>query len=261
MSQGNTKSIKPYIHVVIILAFMFLFRYLPPIGTITPLGMWTLGIFIGVIYGWSTMDMIWPSLLGLFALSLLPGNGAIATFKAAFSDRITVAILFFLLFGELINKVGLSKYIADWCVSRKFVKGKPYALLAMFCLAGAFIAAFVNSFAGIILMWGVFYTFCSEVGLKPGDSFVKISLIAICYICVMASDILPFMGISILAVGLQQQVAGIGMPYVQFTIAQLFMVLLASIFYFAFAKFIIKPDTSIIKNYAQTDIKLVMNGQ
>lgn len=126
MEKTDTKTWKPFIHVVIILALMFGFRYLPPIGIITPLGMQTLGIFIGVIYGWSTMGMIWPSLLGLFALSLLPGSTAITTFKTGMGDRVTVAIFFLLLFGELLNKVGLSKFIADWCVSRRFVQGKPY---------------------------------------------------------------------------------------------------------------------------------------
>lgn len=257
----NKTMIMKYVHVAVILLFMFGFRYVPPIGAITELGMQILGIFIAVIYGWSTMDMIWPSLLGLFALSLVPGNDAISIFKAGFGDRVTVAIFFFLLFGELINKVGLSKFIADWCISRKFVQGKPYAILTMFCLAGAFISAFVNTFAGMILMWGVFYNFCKEVGLKPQDSYAKVSLIAIIYICCMAGDILPFMGLSILAIGIQQQLLNLAMPYVPFVILQLIMVVLATLIYFVFIKFIVKPDTTIVKNYDVKIENLTLNGQ
>ena len=261
-TSTQTKTFMPYIHVAIIFIFMFGFGYLPPIGTITPLGMQTLGIFIGVIYGWSTMGMIWPSLLGLFALSLLPGAGAINTFKTGMGDRITVAVFFLLIFGELINKVGLSKYIADWCVSRKLVVGKPYAIMAMFCLAGGIISAFVNCFAGFILMWGVFYNFCKEVGLKPGDAYARVTLIALVYISTMAGDILPFMGLSLLTVGLQENLLNIPMPYVQFTLAQLIMTLLASVLYFAFIKFVVKPDTTIVKNYVpDTDGMTLTNQQ
>lgn len=257
---AKEKSVMPFVHTAIMLVFMFGFGYLPTIGSITALGMQTLGIFIGVIYGWSTLGMIWPSLLGLAALSLMPGSGAIAIFKTGFGDRVTVAIFFFLLFGELINKVGLSKFIADWCVSRKFVQGKPYAILAMFCVAGAFVSAFVNCFAGIILIWGVFDNFCKEVGLKPGDKFAALSLVALIFITCAAGDILPFMGLSILAVGLQQSILGIGMPYITFTIVQIFMVLLAAALYFLVMKFIFRPDTSKVKAFAPSQEKQVMTG-
>lgn len=255
------KSFMPYVHTAIMLLFIFGFPCLSPIGAITPLGMKTLGTFIAVIYGWSTLGMIWPSLLGLASLSILTGNGAIATFKAGFGDRVTVAIFLLMIFGELINKVGLSKYIADWCVSRKFVKGKPYAILAMFCLAGGIISAFVNCFAGIILIWGIFYNFCKEVGLEIGDKFAAVSLIAINYICCMAGDIFPFLGLSILATGLQESILGMPMPYVQFSLAQLIMVLLASVIYFAFAKFIVRPDVTLVKAYEPKSEMQAMTGQ
>ena len=259
-SHSKAQLLK-YVHVLVILAFMFGFQFLPPIGTISPLGMKTLGVFFGVIYGWSTMDMIWPSLLGLFALSLSTGTGAIETFKAGFGDRITVAIFFFLLFGELVSQVGLSNYIADWCVRRKFVRGKPYGILAMFCFAGAFISAFVNVFAGMIIMWGIFFSFCRDANLKPGDAYARVAFIAIIYVCTMAGNLLPFMGSSLLVAGLQQQILGINMPYITFTILQLFMIVLASVIYFIFIKFVIKPDTTAIASYVPNDKQLVMTNQ
>ena len=39
---------------------------------ITPWGMQTIGIFIGVLYGWTVDSKIWPSLLGIVALGYLP---------------------------------------------------------------------------------------------------------------------------------------------------------------------------------------------
>lgn len=62
----------------------------------------------------------------------------------------------------------------------------------MFCLAGGLISAFVNCFAGIILIWGVFYSFCTEADLKAGEFYPRVALIAIIYVTLMAGDILPF---------------------------------------------------------------------
>ena len=255
------KSKLRYVHVAIILLFMFGFRYLPTFGTVTPLGMQTLGIFIGIIYGWSTMDLIWPSLLGLAALSLLPGNSAITVFQTGFGDRLTLGVFFFLLLGELVNKVGLSKFIADWCVSRKFIVGKPYGILAMFCAAGAFLAAFVNVFAGMILMWGIFYSFCKEANLQPGDSYARVSLIAIIFVCAVASGLLPFMNMGFVVNSIQAQMFGVAMPYISYSIMQFIMIVLAVIIYFAFIILVIRPDTSVVKNYVPSNTKLVMNNQ
>lgn len=248
MSESK-KKVLPWIHVCIIFALIIGVRFLPSIGDVTPLGMEILGIFLGTLYGWSTMGMVWPSLLSLFFLSLLPETSAIETFKAGFGDRITIAIFFFLLFGELINKVGLSRYIANWCITRKFVQGKPYVLLLMFCVAGFFVSACVNTFAGIILMWSVFFNFCKQVGIKPGDPFALLSLMTIIYICSMAGNLLPFMGTSILVAGLQEKLLDIPLPYFNFTFIQLIMLLIAGAIYFGIVRFVFKPNVDIVKNY------------
>lgn len=255
------KSFKHYIHVAVMLILIFGLQFVPSVGGLTPLGMQTLGIFIGTLYGWSVMGMTWPSLLALFALSLLPGSNAIETFKTGFGDRITVALVFFLLFGELINQVGLSKYIADWCVSRKFAQGKPYVVLFMFCVSGFLISACVNVFAAIILMWGIYYSYCKKVGMKPGDPFAMLSLILIVYICSMAGNLLPFMATSLMISSLQEQILNIPMPYLPFTLVQLILILLAGSIYFCLIKFVFRPNTDIAKNYIAEDMKQSMTGQ
>lgn len=260
MSESK-KNILSFSHVCIIFALMIGFRFLPPIGAITPLGMEILGIFLGTLYGWSTMGMVWPSLLSMAFLSLLPETSAIETFKAGFGDRITIAIFFFLLFGELINKVGLSRYIANWCITRKFVQGKPYVLLLMFCVAGFLVSACVNTFAGIILMWSVFFSFCKQVGIKPGDPFALLSLMSIIYICSMAGNLLPFMGTSILVAGLQENLLGIPLPYFNFTFIQLIMLLIAGVIYFGIVRFVFKPNVDIVKNYVPPSAIPKMTGQ
>ena len=257
----SVKKRLQWVHVIIIILLMFGFKYIPPVGDITSLGMQTIGIFLGVVYGWCVINLVVPSLLGLFALSLLPDTGAISTFGSAFGDRVTVALLLFFVFAELINQVGLSQWTVDWCLSRKFVKGKPFGMLAMLCLAGCIISAFVNVYASAVIMVGVFYSFCKNVGFSPGDKFPQVALVAILYTGCMAGNLFPFMGAGILLQGIQQRMAGSLPPYIPYILMQLLLMVIASVLYFAFAKFIVKPETTLIKNHELDDFNAKMNPQ
>ena len=89
--KGKSK----YIHFAIVLAFMFLFRFIPPFGTITPYGMAVIGIFIGLIYGWSVDadNLIWTSLLALVALGVTDFGSAGTALAQAFGNESVVLML------------------------------------------------------------------------------------------------------------------------------------------------------------------------
>ena len=59
-----------YVHIIITLFLMFGFGFIPPFATLTPMGMRLLGTFLGVIYGYSTCEIIWPSLFAFIAYGL-----------------------------------------------------------------------------------------------------------------------------------------------------------------------------------------------
>ena len=57
-----------YINILVTALLMFGFGFLPPFATLTPVGMRLLGIFLGVIYGYSTCEIVWPSLRAMVAI-------------------------------------------------------------------------------------------------------------------------------------------------------------------------------------------------
>ena len=67
-STAKNKTMSYWIHSAICVAFIFGFGLLTPFGSLEKLGMQVLGIFIGLLYGWTFIGFIWPSLLGLLAL-------------------------------------------------------------------------------------------------------------------------------------------------------------------------------------------------
>ena len=69
-SPAKKKKDLYYVHVAIGLAIMAVFWVLPPMEPITPLGMKCVGAFLGMVYLWSAIEALWPSLLGLFMIGL-----------------------------------------------------------------------------------------------------------------------------------------------------------------------------------------------
>ena len=58
-----------WIHTIIYFLLTFGFRYVPFDG-ISSFGMSVMGVFIGLLYGWTFIGFIWPSMLSIFALGV-----------------------------------------------------------------------------------------------------------------------------------------------------------------------------------------------
>ena len=71
MTQSHPTEVKrdlTWLHFVVMLFLCFGFRFLPPIGPLTDIGMATVGCFLCILYGWNVVGLIWPSLLCIVAL-------------------------------------------------------------------------------------------------------------------------------------------------------------------------------------------------
>ena len=89
--QNNSEII----HLTVFLALTFGVGFIP-CSFINPLGMRIIGIFAGVIYGWTFLGFIIPSLLGMVALGICGYyKSAIEAYTVGFANA-TVVYLFML---------------------------------------------------------------------------------------------------------------------------------------------------------------------
>ena len=93
-SNAKKKDTMYYIHSLICLVIMFGFGQIPAVEPLTPLGMNLIGIFLGLLYGWTFVEIVWPSMAGLLAMILIGGMKPKALFGASFGDP-TVVMMFF----------------------------------------------------------------------------------------------------------------------------------------------------------------------
>ena len=124
------ESIKKYtwrdwLNIVITLFFMFGFGLLRPFSTLTPVGMKILGIFIGVIYGYSACDVIWPSLFAIIAFGLSGYTSMNAGVASMMGGSVVFQVITQYFTAGAIIIYGFGKRFVRWSLSRKMFKGKP----------------------------------------------------------------------------------------------------------------------------------------
>ena len=121
----NRGDIIYFINSFVTILLMFGFRYLPAPDPITPIGMEIAGIFIGAVYGWTTVGAIWPSILGLVCLGLTDYSTVKEAFMSAFGNDTVVLVIYLCIFCQVINESGIATYFSEKLVSLKIVDGRP----------------------------------------------------------------------------------------------------------------------------------------
>lgn len=151
-----TKNLSYALHSAVVLAFMFLFQFLPPIAPLTHVSMQVIGVFIGVIYGWVNVGLAWPSLLGVVALGCTDYMPMTTVLQAAFGSQTLVMILSLLLLAAFVQQADLTGVILDWLLGMESARGKPFLLLFYFLIAGFLAALLSQSIAVFVIFLELF---------------------------------------------------------------------------------------------------------
>lgn len=250
-AEVKKKSVGYWINTVICLALLFGFGYLEPWGSLEPVGMKVLGIFLGMLYGWTFIGFIWPSLLGAVALGF-SGYATVPEVISAGMGNITVTVfvLFLFIMAGYVDKVGLTTWIANWFISRKIAINRPWILSFLIFLCVYILGAAVSVFAAIFLLWSIFYKMCEITGYKPFEKYTVFMLVGIVFSATLGFSVFPFKAVQITALN-ALATASNGAVVVNegaFTVLNIIMSLIVLILYLLVGKFVLRPDISRLKN-------------
>lgn len=197
-----------YIHTIIGVILMFSGWFIPPVEPITEVGMQLVGIFVGLIYLWTTSGMLWPSILGIAAM-IISDYGTMTSILAASFGHYSVwtSILMMAIFG-IIEQYGVNDYIVRWILTRKIINGRPWIFTFIWLFASFFLAVLGGSFAIIFMFWGLTYKLADDLGYKKGDKYISLLLFGIIITVAIASAILPFQPWMLQISGIWQGMSG-----------------------------------------------------
>ena len=161
---AKKKDAAYYIKSIIGLAIMVFFGMIPAPAPITQVGMVVLGQFIGLIFLWTLVDMVWPTfaaivLFGTVATQVYPNSFALASIYEAGMQSIgnwcVIIVIALLIFCEVLSETGIIRRIALWFLTRKIAKKSPWGFTFMFLLAGFVVGMFMDCTASQLLLFAL----------------------------------------------------------------------------------------------------------
>lgn len=250
-----------WINSVISLLLMFGFGFLPAPDPISPMGMKVLGSFLGLLYGWMFVELGWPSLFGVLSLSLSGVMTMDQILVAGIGSSTFALVLFMLIFAALVDSVGGCKYIATWCITRKWMSGRPWIFISIFLFAAYVMGAAINSVPVILVFWAILYSICKQCGYKPFDQFSSFMVIGVFYASVLGLAIFPFKTMPLVVLGTFEKLGGPSINYLSFFLFTLPLTILCLVVYLLMGKFIFRIDTKALaqiklEEIDKSDLKL-----
>lgn len=237
------------VHCAVGLFCMFGFGFLPAVEPITPVGMKILGVFIGSIYMWSFLDILWPSLLGLVALCLT-GYAPIGTImQTSFGDSVSILIVLSMVLFGAIQEADVTTYISRWFLTRKIINGRPVVFSFIFIFCTYVLAALSASILpAILFMWAILYGVLGDVGYKKGEKYTTLMVIGTYFGAMVGHGAKPFVATGLILTGAFTKVTGIEINYLMYMLYGIIMAILSIIIYCLVMKYIFRPDMSKIAN-------------
>lgn len=204
MSEQTKKQNKSILHFCITISIMIIFRFIPSIGSITPYGMAIIGIFLGLIYGWSVDadNLIWTSMLGLIALGLTDFGNTGKALATAFGNESVMLMLLGMFFIGMLQDSHLTEWFSNRLLSAKFVQGKPWRLTALIILGPGLLTILVNQTLVALIMLAVYSSIFTQAGYKKGDMYPAMVLMGFMVVCNIAFSLFPFRGWCLMTVGM-----------------------------------------------------------
>ena len=249
LEQSSAKFDPIYLHFIVIALLMFALPQLSAPAPITPLGMKLAGVFFGLLYGWSTCGMFWPSLIGLISIGL---SGLYPTVSGAVAagignENVIFCILIFTMI-ELLNDCGLVQLLTNFLLTRKSIQGKVWRLVIALLAVSFALSAVGQAFAAMFLVWEMWYAIFAQVGYKPGDKFATLMIIATVMVMCGGGILLPFTNVPYVILSAYASIGQESINFAKYLIFVIPVIILMFAEVVLLIKYVFSPDISRLQN-------------
>ncbi len=251
LSKNNPIS---WLHGLIVLAFMFLFKYIPPISTITPEGMGILGVFLGLLWGWTFCDNVWPSVLGIVAVSFTGYMSLTDAFTGSFGSSNFLMLFFVFILLYYFTQTGLTNRMVYAIINLKVVRGRPWLFSYAFLWASLVLGTFI-SIPGMLIMWEILYDIWKKCGMKKGG-YTQFMVAGVAFTGILCAQSFPFSGPVVSFMSAYEGISGMTVNAMAFTIYEWVFNSLALLLYILIGRFVFHFDVSALTNmgYIENDL-------
>lgn len=226
---------------------MFGFKYIPPIGGITEVGMGVVGVFLGLLWGWTFCEQAWPSLLSLVAMGFTGYMTVGEALTGGFGHSNVILVFSVLVLVYMIDSADITKILANKVINLKIGRGHPWILTFLILYGTWLMSAFAGAFAAIVIMYNLFFKICDIYGIKKGSRYGAYMIAGITFAVIMSGgQAFPWNAPVVMFMGAYQGVSGNGYDYLDYTVYMWIIQFIMMLLYVLVGKFIIRPDVSAI---------------
>ncbi|MDO4280819.1 MAG: SLC13 family permease [Peptococcaceae bacterium] len=253
MAEKAASKVK-WIHLLVMFALMCSGWFLPSGQILTEYGVRVTMIFVGAIWGWIFVGLIEPSLSVLIFLVLAGMGTAKDVVGQGFGAEIILLVVFFSIFTQWLEEIGLTSSMAKWLLSRKMLVGKPYLFIFMLLLVTFLCGFFVGIYATIFLMWGICYRIFNDIGYEKRSKETTFILMGVAYVSIMGMTVKPWSAWSLLGVKGLVTATGLNVTFLTYSTFMVAISLVSVLLFMLAGKFIVRIDVSKLKNSDYTSM-------
>ena len=197
------------VHFVIMAMIPVIMGLLPAPAPITPYGMKVLGVFLSLIYGWTFINLLIPSLFGAVALALVGYGTVDQVFLAMFSNTTVFMMLFGVLCFGAIEQSGAGDWVVAKLLGSKLAKKSPVMVIEVF-----FFLFWIGQQIG--LSWFLYfallplmYKMLLKCGYEKGDKFNALFLCGCLMMTQVSMSLFAIRGWGLMTAGTATALTGV----------------------------------------------------
>lgn len=226
---------------LIVLFFVFIFGFLPPVGQMTPIGMRILGIFIGAIYGWTVLGILQTTLIAIIGFGLTVGFSTYVAGSFGIS-MIAMMLIFFPICGML-NKYKVMEVLAQKFITTQFCEGHPWRICFMI-LFSAYICANINVLVAAVLFIAFIRNICKIADIPTPSKWSVAILIGVALALMCGQLMIPVFGTPLVLIGALTAITGTSVNLAKYIILIVPLALLLLLTYVLAMRWVLKIDVA-----------------
>lgn len=244
MSVIKSRNAKHYMLEIMTAVLMFAGFLMPETELLPPYGVQVLFVFLGLLFGWSCVGLVTPSLLGLTALAFTDGFTIRSVWSMGFGSELVILIVLFCIFAKWLEDIGLTDTIVNWFLSRKIFYGRPWSFLTCFFIIIYLLGFFTSNYPAIFLGWACAYKLCDVLGYAKRSPFCGFLIFNITAIGSMGETAKPWSAWGLTALhAYNSTVADGALSYGAFLTWSTIVYFAAIVLTLLFGRFVMKIDT------------------
>lgn len=245
MKKGNTKF-----HIIVSILLYVVFAFLiPPPAPMTKAGIQTVGVLFMIVYLWLTVSVAWPSVLAIFMFGTTGICSSSNILIKSWGYGMTSFMIFCLLLNYAMRETGLSRRLALFFVTRKFLKGKPWAIMAMFFLAVLFVALFVTSSAVGAMFLALAEEMFANTGYDENDDLTEATVASIAWLANAGQGMTPMShAVILLVLGMFADTFGFEVSVLTYAAGGVAFGVLYFLLFFLTFRFIRRPNVEKMRH-------------